>query len=49
MFSGENIIFDLNNNVIVEMIEGLYYPQSPYTVSYTHLQRGKICDLASAP
>ena len=30
MFSGDNIIFDLNNKVIKEMIEGLYYPQSPY-------------------
>lgn len=30
MFSGDNIIFDLNSKVIKEMIEGLYYPQSPY-------------------
>lgn len=30
LFSGENIIFDLNNSVIIDMIEGLYYPQSPY-------------------
>lgn len=30
MFSGENIIFDLNSNVIKEMVEGLYYPRSPY-------------------
>ena len=30
MFEGESIIFDLNNEIIIDMIEGLYYPQSPY-------------------
>ena len=30
MFSGDYIIFDINNSVILDMIEGLYYPQSPY-------------------
>ena len=30
MFSGEDIIFDLSSNVIIDMIHGLYYPQSPY-------------------
>ena len=30
MFSGDDIIFDLSCDVISEMIEGLYYPQSPY-------------------
>ncbi|TCU65639.1 type II restriction/modification system DNA methylase subunit YeeA [Tissierella praeacuta] len=30
LFQGEYIIFDLENNIIVEMIEGLYYPKSPY-------------------
>ena len=30
MFSGEDIIFDLSCDVIQNMIEGLYYPQSPY-------------------
>ena len=30
MFSGEDIIFDLSCEVIKDMIEGLYYPQSPY-------------------
>lgn len=30
MFEGENIIFDLNNQIIIDMIESLYYPQSPY-------------------
>lgn len=30
MFSGDSIIFDLNSTVISDMIEGLYYPQSPY-------------------
>lgn len=30
MFSGEYIVFDLNSTVIKNMIEGLYYPQSPY-------------------
>ena len=30
MFEGENIIFDLNNDIIVNIVESLYYPQSPY-------------------
>lgn len=30
IFSGEYIIFDLNNHIIADMIKGLYYPQSPY-------------------
>jgi len=30
IFEGESIIFDLNNDVIVEIIESLYYPQSPF-------------------
>lgn len=30
MFAGEDIVFDLSCNVISDMIEGLYYPQSPY-------------------
>ena len=30
MFSGDDIIFDLSCDVIQNMIEGLYYPQSPY-------------------
>lgn len=30
MFSGEDIIFDLSCDVISQMIEALYYPQSPY-------------------
>lgn len=30
MFSGDYIIFDLNNHVIADIINGLYYPQSPY-------------------
>ncbi|WP_333593974.1 Eco57I restriction-modification methylase domain-containing protein [Anaerospora hongkongensis] len=30
MFEGENIIFDLNNQIIADIIESLYYPQSPY-------------------
>lgn len=30
LFSGENIVFDLSNEVIASIIEGLYYPQSPY-------------------
>ena len=33
MFSGDYIIFDLNNSVIADMIKGLYYPQSPYLFS----------------
>lgn len=30
MFSGDDIIFDLSCGVIQNIIEGLYYPQSPY-------------------
>lgn len=30
MFSGDGIVFDLNSSVIKTMIEGLYYPQSPF-------------------
>lgn len=30
MFSGESIVFDLHSSVIKNMIEGLYYPQSPF-------------------
>ena len=30
LFSGDDIIFDLSSEVIKDMIEGLYYPQSPY-------------------
>ena len=30
LFSGENIIFDLDNEVIFDMIYCLYYPYSPY-------------------
>lgn len=30
MFSGRSIVFDLNSETITEIIQGLYYPQSPY-------------------
>lgn len=30
MFAGDDIIFDLSCDVITQMVEGLYYPQSPY-------------------
>ncbi len=30
MFAGDDIIFDLSCKVITDIIEGLYYPQSPY-------------------
>lgn len=33
MFSGEYIVFDLNNDVISNMIQELYYPNSPYLFS----------------
>lgn len=33
MFNGSNIIFDLNNRIIIDIIESLYYPQSPYLFS----------------
>ena len=46
MFSGDDIIFDLSCDVISEMIEGLYYPQSPYlfNIIEPHLL-GKIYEL----
>ena len=30
LFSGENVVFDLSSQVIMDIIAGLYYPQSPY-------------------
>ena len=30
LFSGDYVIFDLNNEIIREIIDVLYYPQSPY-------------------
>lgn len=30
LFSGDNIVFDLSNEIIMDMIRNLYYPQSPY-------------------
>lgn len=30
LFEGDYIIFDLDNKIIFDIIEGLYYPQSPY-------------------
>lgn len=30
LFAGENIIFDLSNDIIFNMIVSLYYPQTPY-------------------
>ncbi len=30
LFSGNTIVFDLNSEAIVNIIKGLYYPQSPY-------------------
>ena len=46
MFSGDDIIFDLSCDVITDMIEGLYYPQSPYlfNIIEPHLL-GKIYEL----
>lgn len=33
LFKGENSIFDLNSDIIFEMIESLYYPKTPYMFS----------------
>lgn len=30
LFNGDYIIFDLSNDIIMDMIKNLYYPQSPY-------------------
>ena len=32
LFAGDNIIFDLNNEIIFNMILSLYYPKTPYGV-----------------
>ena len=46
IFSGDDIIFDLSCDVIVDIIKGLYYPQSPYlfNIIEPHLL-GKIYEL----
>ena len=46
IFSGGDIILDLSCDVIVDMIEGLYYPRSPYlfNIIEPHLL-GKIYEL----
>lgn len=46
IFSGEDIIFDLSCDIIVDIIKGLYYPQSPYlfNIIEPHLL-GKIYEL----
>lgn len=33
LFSGNTIVFDLSSSVITEIVQGLYYPQSPYLFS----------------
>lgn len=30
IFAGDSIIFDLDSKIVIDMIAGLYYPQSPY-------------------
>ena len=30
LFSGKSIVFDLSSTVITDIVQGLYYPQSPY-------------------
>lgn len=30
LFAGKNIVLDLNNEIIFNMIDSLYYPQTPY-------------------
>ena len=30
LFKGENVIFDLDNEIIYQIIDSLYYPRSPY-------------------
>lgn len=46
LFSGDDIVFDLSCDVIINIIEGLYYPQSPYLFNIIdpHLL-GKIYEL----
>ena len=46
LFSGESVVFDLSNEVIADMIEGLYYPKSPYLFSIIEANLlGKVYEL----
>jgi len=46
LFAGESVVFDLSNAIIADMIEGLYYPQSPYLFSIIESNLlGKIYEL----
>jgi len=46
LFLGDSVVFDLSNEVIADMIEGLYYPKSPYlfTIIESNLL-GKVYEL----
>lgn len=46
LFEGKCIIFDLSNEIIIDMIKSLYYPQSPYTFNVIESNLlGKIYEL----
>jgi len=46
LFAGESVIFDLSSNAIVDIIEGLYYPKSPYLFSIIESNLlGKVYEL----
>ena len=46
LFAGESVIFDLSNAVVADMIEGLYYPTSPYLFNIIEANLlGKVYEL----
>ena len=46
LFKGDSVVFDLSSNAISEMIEGLYYPKSPYLFSIIESNLlGKVYEL----
>ena len=46
LFAGESVIFDLSNAVVADMIEGLYYPKSPYLFNLIEANLlGKVYEL----
>ena len=46
LFAGVSVLFDLSNSVVADMIEGLYYPKSPYLFNLMEANLlGKIYEL----
>jgi type I restriction-modification system DNA methylase subunit len=46
LFAGDSIVFNLSNVVVADMIEGLYYPKSPYMFNIIEANLlGKVYEL----